>query len=184
MIGRLDARRWPAIPVGLVLAGLLPMSATANGPAHQTFRPAGLALSFTLPADWGKVRPDKGTRFQVIAPGRVAQLRIGTVRTTLTLSALAANIADFERQQVALADPSGSVATRVTQIRSISTVKLTLQYHGLSTRGEDDLREFIYIFVRNGVGYLFDYGTTARWIEKEQPIFEASIKSLHLALVA
>jgi hypothetical protein len=156
-------------------------AAAANVPATQTFKPAELGVSFTLPSDWAGGAT--GLRFEAVGPGRVAQLDIAAAATTLPFATVKAKFVTAQRQRLAKAS-GASLTSRTVTVGSAPAVEVITRYQGLGIYAPGEIREYIYAFEHGGMFFIVAYSTTSDWTAKEKPIFDASIRSFRLANVA
>ncbi len=173
---------------GLALAGLSSATAASgNVPTTQTLKPKGLGLSFSMPSDWaGANGGPSGLRYEVIAPGRVENLSIYTVKTAAPLSALATQLVAFTRKQFAGYKGLKVANSSTTLGLSTPAVEIKVGYYGLwsDTATAGEIHQDIFLIIRAGVLIEFDYGGVDPWASKDAPVIAASVKSIRFALIA
>ena len=154
-------------------------------PTHQTFEPKGLALSFQLPADWGEdLPPDAGWSWQAIAPGYVAHMYVLQLKATKPVSAVAGTFVNLFRARAYAADPRAVVASSTTHVASNQAIEVVTRVHGTGPAGPDVFVDYTYGFEHGGLFFIINYSTTAKWLAKEKPAFDASIRSVTFPNVA
>jgi len=138
-------------------------------------------LSFTIPSDWGGANGSggSGARFEGSGPSRIATLSIYTTKSAASLSAVSPRVEAIVREQYLKADPHATFAARRTTVgSSLAALQLTVHYRGVWTAGVGDITHVIYIFVRGGVLYDFDYMAVAPHTAKYLPVFTGSAASI------
>jgi hypothetical protein len=168
-------------------AGAFAAAGVGAVPANTTYKPAGLALSFVLPSDWGGATGTGafGLRFEGIGPASVATLNVFTTKTTASLSALSPRLRSAVRQHYAQADAHASSTARSAEIdSSVPALQITVRYHGLWKAGVGDITHVLEFFVHGGLLYEFDYMAVAPWAARYLPVFAVSTKSIHFLQVA
>jgi len=163
-----------------VVAASVAATATGRVPTTQTFTPKGLGLSFAMPSDWaGSSGGPSGLRFSVAAPGRVANLSVYTGPTASSLAVLKPRLVTLVRGEFAGSDPHTSLTQRTTMVgSSVPALVLTVRYHGVWTTKVGRITHVMYLFVRGGTLYDFDFSAVDPWTQKELPIFAASARSI------
>ena len=154
-------------------------------PTHQTFKLDAMKVSFQLPSDWGKdLPPDQGWRWQAIAPGYTAPLYVNAVPTNTDFAAIAPGYGKAVKKAFLDGDPRSTFSSTSTRIGSLPALKITVHYRDVSYEGLSVEVATIYAFVYGGLFYVFDYVATTKWIAKERPAFEQSIRSVRFLVVA
>jgi len=179
--------RSPAFAAALA-AAVLAAAAPAATPKTQTFEPRGLAIRFSLPSDWSHNEPfrEKDVGFQSQAPAHVAELKIGTFHAPSPSSTIR-QLVTAVSASIRRTDPTASVATRATRVGGASAVELRSRYHGVGPVAQvpgERLALVVYFVEHHDIVYLVQYLTTVRWLPKEKPIFDASVRSLRFVNVA
>lgn len=172
----------------LTVALALPASAAGAGvPTTQTCKPARLALSYVLPADWscegappyGNVMP--GAKAGGMAPGFVVRLNIYTTKASVGAqpSEYGPRLAAAIQEQLRGA-PDLRVSEAPTTVgASVPGVLIAVSYTGASVQGTGPMIYLDYFFIHGGTLYEFNYGGQAEWVRKDLKAIRASAGSIH-----
>jgi len=179
-----------SIFVGVALAAVVAVTvAQARTPAHQTFRPKTLSLTFQLPSEWGG-RPGEGheSKFRAIAPGRVAELEVLAGPTSLNADDFATAFVNSERSVVLGGDMRAKFSQRELVVgEAIPATEIVATYRGFGDVNQlpgEKLAVVLYGFVHAGKAYILQFTTTDSWLPRLRGEFRYSARSVRFPYVA
>src|SRR5262245_29147836 len=167
----------------VVLAGALAAGAAgAKTPAHRTFEPANLGISFELPSEWagGRGRGHE-SKFFAVSPGHVAEFEVLAGPSKLPPDRFAAAFITGERAVVLAGDARASFVNHALVVgEATAATEIVATYRGfgdVSQRPGEKLVVVLYGFVHAGKAYILQFTTTDTWLPKLRSEFRFSARS-------